>query len=107
MSQEATDQNFADKVIAVSKTKPVLVDFWAAWCGPCRAMGPVIDEVAAAVGDSAGVCKVNVDENPEMSAKYAIQSIPSLKIFRDGEVVAEFVGGQSRETLVAALNEHK
>jgi thioredoxin 1 len=107
MSQEATDQNFEQSVIAVSKTKPVLVDFWAPWCGPCRALAPVIDEVAAAVGESAGVVKVNVDESPEMASRYKIQSIPSIKIFRDGEVVAEFVGGQSQETLVAALNEHK
>lgn len=103
MEMEFTDQNFDQEVI--SSEKPVLVDFWAPWCGPCQMMGPVIEQLAGEMGDSAKVGKLNVDENGEVSAKYGIMSIPALKIFKGGQVVKEFVGVQAKETLKKALEE--
>jgi len=107
MAKEITDDNFNEEVIAKSKEKPVLVDFWAAWCGPCRAMAPILDEIASEVGESAVVGKLNVDDNPNMAAEHGIQSIPTMKLFKDGEVVDEIIGMQPREALVSKINEHK
>jgi len=92
-----TDANFESEVI--KSDKPVLVDFWAPWCGPCQMMGPIIEELAKAVEGKYKVGKINVDENGETSQKYGIMSIPAIKIFKDGKVVKEFVGVQSAETL--------
>lgn len=103
MEIEFTDQNFQDEVI--SSEKPVLVDFWAPWCGPCQMMGPVIEQLASEMGESAKVGKLNVDENGEIASKYGIMSIPALKIFKGGQVVKEFVGVQAKETLKKALEE--
>lgn len=103
MELEFTDQNFEQEVIKCDK--PVLVDFWAPWCGPCQMMGPVIEELANEIGDKAKVGKLNVDENNEVSAKFGIMSIPALKIFKGGEIVKEFVGVQAKETLKKALEE--
>ena len=99
---EFTDQNFDQEVL--KSDKPTLVDFWAPWCGPCQVMGPVIEELAKEIADKAKVGKLNVDENPDTSSKYGIMSIPSLKIFKDGKVVQEFVGVQSKDTLKGALS---
>lgn len=100
---EFTDQNFDQEVIA--SEKPVLVDFWAPWCGPCQMMGPVIEALASEMGETAKVGKLNVDENGEVSAKYGIMSIPALKIFKGGKITKEFVGVQAKETLKKALEE--
>src|SRR5699024_5013485 len=80
---EVTDQNFADEVLAADK--PVLVDFWAPWCPPCRQMGPVVDEIAGEVDGEAIVAKLNVDDNPATAAKYGVSSIPRFIMFKDGE----------------------
>jgi len=105
MSQELefTDQNFDQEVL--KSNVPVLVDFWAPWCGPCQMMGPIIKELAEAVGDKAKVGKVNVDENAAVSSQYEIMSIPAIKIFKGGVVVKEFVGVQVMESLKKALEE--
>ncbi|KKQ44298.1 MAG: lpbca thioredoxin [Candidatus Moranbacteria bacterium GW2011_GWC2_37_8] len=103
MEFEFTDQNFDQEVIA--SEKPVLVDFWAPWCGPCQMMGPVIEQLAEEMGEAAKVGKVNVDENGDVSAKFGIMSIPALKIFKGGKVVKEYVGVQSKEALKKALEE--
>jgi thioredoxin 1 len=100
---EFTDQNFDQEVI--NAKVPVLVDFWAPWCGPCQMMGPIIEQLAEAMGEKAVVGKVNVDENGGVSSKYGIMSIPALKIFKGGVVVKEFVGVQSIENLKKALEE--
>ena len=97
-----TDQNFENEVL--KSKKPVLVDFWAVWCGPCQMQGPIVEEVAKAMVSKAVVGKLNVDENPRMAQKYGVMSIPTLMVFKDGMVVRQFIGVQSKETLVAEFN---
>lgn len=97
-----TDDNFDTEVL--KSDKPVLVDFWAVWCGPCQVQGPIVEEVAGTMAGKAKVGKLNVDENPNVSQKYGIMSIPTLMIYKGGTVVKQFIGVQSKETLVAELN---
>jgi len=97
-----TDANFDNEVL--KSTKPVLVDFWAVWCGPCQMQGPIVEEVAKSMDGKALVGKVNVDENPASAQKFGIMSIPTLMIFKGGTVVKQFVGVQSKETLLSELN---
>ena len=92
-----TDQNFENEVL--KSEIPVLVDFWAPWCGPCQSMGPVISELAKVFEGKVKVGKINVDENHSTAEKYAIMSIPNIKIFKKGEITKEFVGMQNIETL--------
>lgn len=87
----------------VIKRGVTLVDFWAAWCYPCRMQGPILDKVAEQMGEKAKICKLNVDENREVAIKFGISGIPALFVFKDGKKVKEFVGLQPEETLVAAL----
>lgn len=87
---ELTDENFSSEV--ENSDKPVLVDFWAEWCGPCRMVGHIVDELAGEYDGKAKIGKVNVDHNPEVSVKYGIRSIPALLIFKDGEVVDQIIG---------------
>jgi thioredoxin 2 len=86
-----------------SSPAPVLVDFWAPWCGPCRMQGPILEEVAAAVGDKAVVAKINIDENTASAAQFGVQSIPTLLLFKDGSVVKEYVGVQRKDELVKTI----
>jgi thioredoxin 1 len=101
MALQFTDQNFETEVL--KSEKPVLVDFWAAWCGPCQMMGPIIEELAEEMGDKYKVGKLNVDENRETAAKYGIMSIPTLIIFKEGKAVKQLVGVQAKETLKEEL----
>lgn len=94
---EFTDQNFEKDVL--QSDVPVLVDFWAPWCGPCQMMGPIVEQLAEEIGEKAKIGKINVDENPEISSKFGIMSIPAIKIFKGGEVVKEFTGVQPKDVL--------
>lgn len=96
-----TDDSFENDVL--NANEPVLVDFWAEWCGPCRMVGPVVEELAGEYEGKAKIGKVNVDENPEISMKYGIRSIPSLLIFKDGEVVDQIVGAVPKTQLKKQL----
>jgi len=97
-----TDSTFKSEVL--ESDKPVLVDFWAVWCGPCQVQGPIVEEVAKAIGAKANVGKLNVDENPNTAQQYGVMSIPTLMIFKSGTVVKQLIGVQSKETLLSELN---
>ena len=98
---ELTDDNFDEEVLKADR--PVLVDFWAPWCGPCRMIAPVIDELANEVGDRFKVCKLNTDNASNVPAKYDISGIPTLLVFKGGEVVQRFVGVTNKADLLKAL----
>jgi len=93
----------ADDFAAETARGVALVDFWAEWCGPCRMLGPVLDQVAEAVAGKALVAKVNVDEAQELAAKFAVRSIPAIFVLKDGQVVQQFIGVQDKATLVKAV----
>ena len=100
-AQTFTDDSFEQDVL--NADTPVLVDFWAEWCGPCRMVGPVVEELAGEFEGKAKIGKVDVDNNPEISAKYGIRSIPSLLIFKDGEVVDQIIGAVPKSQLKKQL----
>lgn len=102
MALEITDSNFDEQVLKADK--PVLVDFWAEWCGPCRMVGPIVEEMASEYEGKAIIGKVNVDENPEVASKFSIRSIPTLLIIKNGEVVDKQVGAAAKEALVNKLD---
>ena len=102
-TQKFTDANFRDEVL--NADGPVLVDFWAAWCGPCRAVGPTIDELAAEFEGAIKVGKLNIDENPEAPQGFGISSIPAVLLFQDGKVVETFVGVQPKQNYQRVLEQ--
>jgi len=92
---------------AISETgKPVLVDFWAPWCGPCKAIAPILDELAEEVGDKAVICKVDVDNNNDISAKFNVRAIPTILIFKDGKIAETIVGMTNKADLSSKLEAH-
>lgn len=98
---ELDSSNF-DTTVA-SGSVPVVVDFWAPWCGPCKAIAPILEEIAEEMGDAVKICKVNVDNNSEVATKFEIRAIPTILIFKDGQVAETVVGLTSKEDLKAKL----
>lgn len=101
---DVTDATF-DAVVLHSDT-PVLVDFWAAWCGPCRMVAPVLEEIAAEQGDKLKIVKLNVDENPATAQQFRITSIPAMKLFKNGEEVHEIIGAMPKAMIEKELAPH-
>jgi thioredoxin 1 len=101
MSIKVTKDNFESEV--VQSTVPVLIDFWAAWCGPCKTIGPRVDELAAEVGDKAKICKINVDEEMALAQKFGIMSIPTLVVVKDGKEANRVVGVRGKDELRGLL----
>ncbi len=98
---DITDEEFEAKVL--QSDKPVMVDFWAPWCGPCKAVGPTVEVLGAEYGDKVNFVKVNVDDNPIAPSKYGVQAIPTLIFFKDGEISEQLVGMVGKEKLEEAI----
>jgi len=101
MALELTDSNFEEKVL--KSDKPVIVDFWAEWCGPCRMVGPIVQEIGEDYADKAVVGKLDVDGNPDITMKYGIRNIPTILFFKNGEVADKQVGAVPKSVLVDKL----
>ena len=101
MSKNATAASFTEDVI--NSDKIVLVDFWAEWCGPCRMVSPILDEIGAEYADKLEIVKVNVDEEPHLAAEYQITGIPAMKVFQNGKIIREMVGAKPKAALLSDL----
>ena len=100
---KTTDADFQTDVLGADT--PVLVDFWAEWCGPCKAIGPALEEISAELGDKVKIAKLNIDENPMTPTQYGVRGIPTLLIFKNGEVVAEKIGAMPKSQLQSWIEE--
>lgn len=103
-TQPVTDTSFESEVLGADV--PVLVDFWAEWCGPCRALGPKLEEISSEKAGKIKVVKLNIDENPEAPAKYGVKGIPTMILFKGGKEVDSIVGNHPKENIVAMLEKH-
>lgn len=104
--QAVSDANFQVDVIEASKTQPVMVDFWAEWCAPCRALSPTVDEIARENAGKLKVVKLNVDENINAAGKFNIRGIPTLLVFKGGQVAEQIVGAVPKEQIVKVIQRH-
>jgi thioredoxin 1 len=104
MIEEIKDENFSKSVSEPSE--PVVVDFWASWCGPCKMLSPIMDEVSKEIGSKAKFFKVNVDENPNTASQFKIASIPTVMVFKGGSVVDQFVGFKPKEAVKQVVEKH-
>ena len=103
-TRAVTDATFDAEVL--QSTKPVIVDYWAEWCGPCRQVSPVLEEIASEYGDKIDVVKLNIDENPATSTRYKIMAIPTMSVFQNGEVVKQIVGAKPKAALLRELADY-
>jgi len=103
MSENITELDSSNFEAAISASVPVVVDFWAPWCGPCKAIAPILEELAAELGEAVKICKVNVDNNSEIAGKFEIRAIPTILVFKDGAVSETIVGLTSKEDLKAKI----
>lgn len=103
-TKNVTDATFTADVL--NSDKPVLVDFWAEWCGPCRMVGPILEEISNEHGDKLTIVKLNVDENPSIAANYGVSSIPTMNVFKGGEVVKQIVGAKPKAKLLEDLADY-
>jgi thioredoxin 1 len=101
---DVTDQDFEDRVL--KSDTPVLVDFWAEWCVPCHMVSPVVEEIGRDKGALLGVAKLNIDENPQITRKYGVMSIPTLMLFKDGQEMARVVGARGKDALLKEFDPH-
>lgn len=101
--KELSDSTF-DSVIKENASKPVVIDFWAPWCGPCKALGPILEEIATEMGHGVQICKVNVDENTEVAGRFQVRAIPTIAIFKDGKLVDQIVGLATKNDLKNRIN---
>jgi thioredoxin 1 len=101
---DVTDQDFEDRVL--HSDTPVLVDFWAEWCVPCHMVSPVVEEIGRDKGERLEVAKLNIDENPEITRKYGVMSIPTLMLFKDGQEMARVVGARGKDALLREIDPH-
>jgi thioredoxin 1 len=101
---DVTDQDFEDRVLG--SERPVLVDFWAEWCVPCHMVSPVVEEIGRDKGDDLKVAKLNIDENPDVTRRYGVMSIPTLMLFKDGKEIARVVGARGKDALLKEIDPH-
>ena len=104
VTKAVTDASFADDVL--TSDKPVLVDFWAEWCGPCRLVSPVLEEIAAEHSEKISVVKLNIDENPQTARDYQVMSIPTMSVFSGGKVVKSIIGARPKSAILADLADY-
>jgi thioredoxin 1 len=104
MSENITELNSSNFEAAISASVPVVVDFWAPWCGPCKAIAPILEELATELGDAVKICKVNVDSNSEIAGKFEIRAIPTILVFKGGVVSDTIVGLTSKDDLKAKIS---
>jgi putative thioredoxin len=106
MAIDVTDENFSQEVLDKSKDTPVVVQFWASWCGPCNALKPVLEKVSGSYGDRMVLARLSVEENPDTAGEYQVRSIPHVALFKDGKIVDDFIGAKPESDIKEFLDKN-